>query len=159
MARSSVVGRGPLAVSLPSGGGSEDTPEQIRDKLASLSESNKIQAASVYYDDSSSNLGVDVDEMQEAVEELDTRLDSLDTDLVGKIYTTEKPIITATDISNKRLTLSGTPTIPELTTVTLGGVNQENGVDFQVVNDEIVWDGLGLEALLIVGDTLTIVFN
>lgn len=160
MARSSVVGKGPLSVTLPSGGGSEDTPEQVRDKLASLSESNKIQAASVYYDDSITSLGAGVDEMQEAIEVVDSRLDDLDNDLVGKIYTPNNITLTSTEISNKKVLLSAAPTIPELTTLNTGGVGQTYGIDFTVVNgNELSWDGLGLESILEVGDLIKIVFN
>ena len=109
MAKSSIIGKGPISIELPSGGGS-DTPEEVRDKLASLTGSNKLEGESVYYNDSSSNLGTDVDNIQEAIEEVDSILDNLTADLANKTYTTEEFTLNTFDISTKFINIQFTLT-------------------------------------------------
>lgn len=157
MAKSSIIGKGPVSIELPSGGGS-DTPEQVRDKLASLTGSNKLESASVYYDDSSSDLG-GADDVQEAIDNLDERLDSFDNELVDKIYTTETFTLTTFNISTRSITLSGTPSVPELTSFTTGGVVQTFGEDFTVSGNTLSWAGLGLDGIVEEGDSVKVVFN
>ncbi len=158
MAKSSIIGKGPLSVNLPSGGGA-DTPEQVRDKLASLSGSNKLEAESVYYDDSLSNLGAGVDTTQEAIAAMDAVIDQLEDNLADKTYTTEVVTLSTFDISQKFITLQNTPTIAGLTTVTVGGISQQFGVDFITSGTQLSWSTLGLDGLLEAGDIMRIVYN
>lgn len=65
--------------------------------------------------------------------------------------------LTATDILNKYVTLSTTPLIPSSVTLTpAGGIEQINGVDFEVVGNELRWDGKGLDGFLEINDVLII---
>jgi hypothetical protein len=70
---------------------------------------------------------------------------------------TEIFTLSALDITNKFLTLSSTP--QSLETVSLfpaGGINQVNGIDFDVVSNVLSWNGLGLDGFLEAGDVLII---
>lgn len=157
MAKSSIIGRGPTSITLPSGGGS-DTPEQVRDKLASLTGSNKLESASVYYNDSSSDLG-GADDVQEAIDVLDSRIDDFDNNLQDKIYTTENFTLDTFNISTRSVTLSGIPTTPELTNASTGGVVLTFGEDYTISGNTLSWAGLGLDGIAEEGDVLKVVFN
>ena len=95
MSDSTIIGKGPTSIELPSGGGA-DTAEQVRDKLASLSGSNKLQAASSFYDNTTS--GLTASETQAAIDEIEGRVDTVETDVATKqeaVTTTQGDIIVA----------------------------------------------------------------
>jgi hypothetical protein len=51
-----------------------------------------------------------------------------------------------TNLDNKYVTLSSSPLFPDTVTLTpSGGIPQINGVDFEVIGDQLSWDGLGLD--------------
>jgi len=87
--------------------------------------------------------------------------------IVVMYYTTQETVtgtagfeditITATHIANKYLTLEETP-VWEPVSINLGGVQQVQDIDFEIIGDEIHWAGLGLESILIVGDNLFIAY-
>lgn len=57
--------------------------------------------------------------------------------------------LTQNDIDNKRVQLSTAPRYPDLVSMTIiGGIDQVNGVDFEVIGDYVSWDGLGLDGFL-----------
>lgn len=65
--------------------------------------------------------------------------------------------LTATDILNKYVVLSNTPFMPSaVTLIPAGGIEQINGVDFEVVGNELRWGGKGLDNFLEVNDVLII---
>lgn len=65
--------------------------------------------------------------------------------------------LTATDILNKYVVLSTTPLIPSSVTLTpAGGIEQINGIDFEVVGNQLRWDGKGLDGFLEINDVLII---
>lgn len=57
--------------------------------------------------------------------------------------------LTQHDIDNKKVQLSTTPRYPDLVSMTIiGGIDQINDVDFEVIGDYVSWDGLGLDGFL-----------
>ena len=76
---------------------------------------------------------------------------------VGSSIVPERIPLTQQDIDNKFVTLSITPSFPD--TVRLiceGGIEQVNGIDFQVIGNVLSWDGLGLDNFLDDTDVLII---
>lgn len=66
-------------------------------------------------------------------------------------------ILTTQHIIDKKIILSNIPSFPDATMLTLeGGALQRYGVDYTIVNQELSWDGLGLDNFLEPGDTLQI---
>lgn len=64
-----------------------------------------------------------------------------------------------TQITNKQLTLSATPTYPTRTILSVvGGSDQFYGQDFTVSGNILSWAGLGLDGELTVGDKIVINF-
>lgn len=65
--------------------------------------------------------------------------------------------LTATDITNKYIVLPNTPIIPSaVTLVPAGGIEQINGVDFEVTGNQLKWNNKGLDGFLEVNDVLII---
>jgi hypothetical protein len=63
--------------------------------------------------------------------------------------------LTPTDITNKFITLSSTPTAPTLAIMTVvGGPMQNYGTDFTVSGNQLSWSGLFLDGVLVSGDIL-----
>lgn len=55
-------------------------------------------------------------------------------------------VLDATDLSNKFITLLSEPLFPNsVTLVPDGGIPQRNGIDFEVIGDQISWSGKGLD--------------
>lgn len=78
----------------------------------------------------------------------------------GNQYHVDTLTLSPTDISNKYITLSSTPTDPEKTALNvIGGDMQEYTVDFTITGNQLSWDSLGLDGVLISGDVLLIQFN
>jgi len=74
---------------------------------------------------------------------------------VGK--KTYKFVITALDISNKQITLNSIPPFPsEVELEFVGGITQLNGIDYQITNNVLHWNGLGLDNFIEENDTLII---
>jgi hypothetical protein len=74
---------------------------------------------------------------------------------VGK--KTYKFVITALDISNKQITLNSIPPFPsEVELEFVGGITQLNGIDYQITNNILHWNGLGLDNFIEENDTLII---
>jgi hypothetical protein len=75
----------------------------------------------------------------------------------GSSLKTEKITLTQDDILNKYILLSSIPTNPMSTFVLPdGGIFQSYGIDFTILGNKLSWEGLGLDNLLEVGETLTI---
>lgn len=82
----------------------------------------------------------------------------------GGNYSVEKITLNSTNITDKYIVLSATPSTASLTRViVIEGIEQDYGVDFEVTSDDagrrLSWDGLGLESLLADGDKLVIVYT
>lgn len=78
----------------------------------------------------------------------------------GGDYNVQKFTLTPTDITNKTVTLTQTPTVLALTRlIVITGLEQDYGTDFTVSGTTLSWNGLGLESLLESGDKLVIVYN
>lgn len=95
---------------------------------------------------------VDASNVQDAIDRL--------AEFVGYGDMTKVDVITIRQehVTNKRLTLTKPPISWEKIRVAPeGGPNQIFYKDFVIQNDsELVWDGLGLDGLLEIGDTLVI---
>lgn len=77
----------------------------------------------------------------------------------GSSLQTEKFTLDATDITNKYVTLAFAPTVPSLTRlVVITGLEQDLGTDFDVSGDEVTWDSLFLDGVLVLGDKLIITY-
>lgn len=75
-------------------------------------------------------------------------------------YNVEKLTLNASDISNKQITLSATPTTASDTRLTvIEGIEQDYSIDFTVSGSTLSWNGLGLESILEDGDKLVIIYN
>ena len=78
----------------------------------------------------------------------------------GNQYKVDPFTLSPTDISNKYVTLSSTPTDPEKTALNvIGGDMQEYAVDFTITGNQLSWGSLGLDGALIAGDVLLVQFN
>lgn len=79
-------------------------------------------------------------------------IDSIDTSL-----TKESFVLSSSDISAKYITLSNAPKKPESVSLfPSGGLQQVNGVDFDVVGSVVSWAGLGLDGFLEENDRIII---
>lgn len=75
-------------------------------------------------------------------------------------YFVETFTLLSGDITNKYVTLSGTPTDPTKTTLTvIGGPMQEYSSDFIVSGSNVDWNGLFLDGVLQIGDKLVVQYN
>jgi hypothetical protein len=76
---------------------------------------------------------------------------------VGSSIFPERIPLTQQDIDNKFVTLSITPIFPNTVMLTCeGGIEQVNGIDFQVIGNILSWGGLGLDNFLDETDVLNI---
>ena len=74
---------------------------------------------------------------------------------VGK--KTYKFTITSVELSNKQITLNSIPPFPnEVELEFVGGITQLNGIDYEVTNNILHWNGLGLDNFIEENDTLII---
>ena len=65
--------------------------------------------------------------------------------------------LTSTNITEKKVKLSILPPIPSSVSLfPSGGIHQLNGVDFQVFEDEVRWEGLGLDNFLELNDIIVV---
>ena len=75
----------------------------------------------------------------------------------------EKFTLTATDITNKYVTLGNTPSSPSSVSLdVIGGPPQEYGVDFVMDGtnpDRLSWDGYALDGVLEAGDKIRVTYN
>ncbi len=75
-------------------------------------------------------------------------------------YFYEDVILTAQQIAEKKITLSGTPAFPEaLTFIPYGGVAQRYGQDYTIIGNDISWAGLGLDGFLEEGEGIRITYQ
>lgn len=71
--------------------------------------------------------------------------------------TTSTITITEADLLNKYVTLPTTPYFPNSVTLRcVGGIEQLNGIDFQVIDNKIQWNEMGLDGFLEINDVLII---
>ena len=84
----------------------------------------------------------------------------------GSTLDYEKFTLDGTDITNKYVDLTVVPSEPVETRLVVvnGGLEQEEGADFQVITDgsdikRVSWNGLGLEPILESGDKIVIIFK
>lgn len=55
-------------------------------------------------------------------------------------------VLSGADLSNKFVTLLKEPSFPNsVTLIPDGGIPQRNGVDFDIIGDQVSWDGKGLD--------------
>ena len=74
---------------------------------------------------------------------------------VGK--KTYKFTITSVELSNKQITLNSIPPFPnEVELEFVGGITQLNGIDYEVTNNILHWNGLGLDNFIEENDILII---
>ena len=67
--------------------------------------------------------------------------------------------LSSTDITNKYVTLTNTPTQPAETQMTiLGGILQIYGFDFTVSGNQLTWSGTDLDGWLSAGDELFVYY-
>jgi hypothetical protein len=65
--------------------------------------------------------------------------------------------LTLQDITNKSVKLTNIPLSPNAVSLSIEeGIPQINGIDFVVIGDVLMWNGLGLDNFLEVGETLII---
>lgn len=68
--------------------------------------------------------------------------------------------LSGTDISNKYVTLAGTPTTPGKTQLdVIGGIRQAYTVDFTSSGTQLSWSSLGLDGILSTGDILVVQYD
>jgi hypothetical protein len=124
-----------LPITIGSGGGSSDIPNESSAPGATISE---------------------------ALTNLDNSVDSVEALAESTQYVPQPDIVlTATDIANKYVLLNQSPTEPEKTRLSIvGGVYQDYGVDYEVIDgNKLSWESLSLDGDLEIGDTLVIVIN
>jgi hypothetical protein len=69
-------------------------------------------------------------------------------------------ILTTQNVAEKKITLSNIPSFPESTMLTLqGGALQRYGIEFVVVGQELIWNGLSLDGFLEVDETLLVYYQ
>jgi hypothetical protein len=65
--------------------------------------------------------------------------------------------LTQEDIDNKFVILSSTPQFPESVRLNCeGGIEQINGIDFEIIGNKLSWEGLGLDNFLDNTDVLIV---
>ena len=65
--------------------------------------------------------------------------------------------VTAADVAQKFVTIDPIPTVPsEVALSIIGSGSQYYGLDYVVVNEKLMWGGLGLDGLISMGDELVV---
>jgi hypothetical protein len=65
--------------------------------------------------------------------------------------------LTQEDIDNAFIILSSTPQFPQAVRLTCeGGIEQVNGIDFEIIGNKLSWEGLGLDNFLDSTDVLIV---
>jgi hypothetical protein len=78
----------------------------------------------------------------------------------GSGYIVNEFTLSSTDISNKFVTLTASPTNPSLSVLeVIGGPTQRYGSDYSISGSTLTWSGLFLDGVLEAGDQLIIQFN
>lgn len=68
-------------------------------------------------------------------------------------------ILSAINISEKKLKLTKTPRLPSSVSVLPdGGIEQRMNIDYNLVIDEIVWDGFELDGFLEEGEIIRVTY-
>lgn len=77
----------------------------------------------------------------------------------GSTYVVQKFTLSGLDISNKFVTLSGTPTFPAMTELhVIGGPLQDSGPDYVVSGNTVDWSGKTLDGVLVISDVLYVAY-
>ena len=77
----------------------------------------------------------------------------------GLNFSCEQFTLTQTNIDDKQIILAQNPSNPNCVRfLPVGGIEQINGIDFEVVNNVVQWDGLGLDNFLEIGDIILIYY-
>ena len=71
----------------------------------------------------------------------------------------DKFTLSSSDIISKSITLSQAPIVPSEVLLSVGGVDQEVGIDFSISGTLISWSGMGLDGILSIGDIVTVTYN
>ena len=67
--------------------------------------------------------------------------------------------ITNLEATNKQLTLANTPSdVTKVELDIISGTTQEFGVDYNVIGNDLIWNGLGLDVTLLENDKLRITY-
>ena len=78
----------------------------------------------------------------------------------GSAVYIDRITLNSTDITNKYVTLSTTPTsVSSVLLEVIGGISQDYLADFSVSGSTLTWNGLGLDGILAVGDKLIVQFQ
>jgi hypothetical protein len=78
---------------------------------------------------------------------------------VGGASNIDKFTLSAGNILSKSVTLSASPTVPAEVLLSVGGVDQEIGIDFSISGTLLSWSGMGLDGILTEGDIITVTYN
>jgi len=80
--------------------------------------------------------------------------------VISTSYKTEIHVLDSSDITSKEVNIITTPINSNLVRLTvIGGIEQENGIDFNVIGTTINWNGTFLESVLETGMKLIISYN
>lgn len=96
--------------------------------------------------------------MQPLPEYLVTYARNLDTSQSLLISKTEYLTLIESNVTSKKVKLGGVP-VSDIFLSIYGGVPAWFGDDFTVTNDELIWDGLGLDGLVTAGDRFIVSYN
>lgn len=77
----------------------------------------------------------------------------------GTVTNVDKFTLSAANILSKSVTLSATPSVPAEVNLSVGGVDQEVGIDFSTSGTLLSWSGMGLDGILTEGDIITVTYN
>lgn len=78
---------------------------------------------------------------------------------IGGASNIDKITLSAANILSKSVSLSATPSVPAEVNLSVGGVDQEVGIDFSTSGTLLSWSGMGLDGILTEGDILTVTYN
>lgn len=71
----------------------------------------------------------------------------------------DKVTLTSGNILSKSFNLTQAPLTPSEVLLSVGGIDQEVGVDFSIVGSLVSWSGMSLDGILSVDDIVTITYN
>jgi len=75
-------------------------------------------------------------------------------------YNVNKFTLSAGQIAAKQVTLTDTPTTANITRlIVIGGLEQDQSVDFSISGNVVSWNGLGLDGVLAENDKIIVIFN
>ena len=77
----------------------------------------------------------------------------------GAEPTSRQVTLTSTDIANKKVILESAPINPlSVSLIPDGGIQQRNEIDFEVIGNEISWNGMGLDGIMEAGEIIFLTY-